>query len=216
MLAHPEEVERTRLCIQLDSVGSAVGRNEARVVGPPELTATVRALAGLPPAAGSTEAANMVRQTPSSVGGPQARTMEGPNGERDREDRSPSATGRSGFPARQSRLWPPASAGSAGADPAYPCEVLEEVSPYSDMFAFNIFGVPSVWFYRVNMPGMRYFHHSALDDLAVVSARQIARTATATAQLAYQAAFSEPAWEREVREKQRAEVERYGRVFHGL
>jgi len=250
VLAHREEVERTRLCIQLDSVGSAVGRNEVRVVGPPELTDAVRRLAGLPPAAGSTEAANMVGQTPSSVGGsgivgqtpssvggsgivgqtpssvggPQARTMGGPNGERDREDLSPSATGRSGFPARQFRSWrgacPPKpwrrGMPPAPADLSYSCEVLEEVSPYSDMFAFNIFGAPSVWFYRVNMPGMRYFHHSALDDLDVVSADEIALTASATAQLAYQAAFTEPSWEREIPEELASEVAEHAARFYGL
>ncbi len=84
------------------------------------------------------------------------------------------------------------------------------------MFAFNIFGVPSVWFYRVNMPGMRYFHHSALDDLEVVSAHQIARTASVTAQLAYQAAFTEPRWEREIPASQAAEVAKYGEVFYRL
>jgi len=142
-LAHREEVERTRLCIQLDSVGSAVGRNEARVVGPPELTAAVRELEGCS------------------------------------------------------------------------CEVMEEVSPYSDMFAFNILGAPSVWFYRVNMPGMRYFHHSALDDLDVVSAPQIALTATATAQLARQAAFVEPPWEREIPDKLASEVADLAERYYG-
>ncbi|MBM4048494.1 MAG: M20/M25/M40 family metallo-hydrolase, partial [Planctomycetes bacterium] len=44
-------------------------------------------------------------------------------------------------------------------------EVKAEVCPYSDMFAFNISGAPSVWFYRTNMPNMRFFHHSAHDDL---------------------------------------------------
>jgi len=144
VLAHREEVARTRLCIQLDSVGSAVGRNEARVVGPPELTAAVGELEG------------------------------------------------------------------------YSCEVMEEVSPYSDMFAFNIFGVPSVWFYRVNMPGMRYFHHSALDDLDVISAHQIALTATLTADLTHQAAYTDPPWPREVPDAQAERVAQYAGRFYGL
>jgi len=144
VLAHREEVARTRLCIQLDSVGSAVGRNEARVVGPPELTAAVRELEG------------------------------------------------------------------------YSCEVMEEVSPYSDMFAFNIFGAPSVWFYRVNMPGMRYFHHSALDDLDAVSAHQIALTATATARLAYEAAYSDAPWARTIPDGLAPEVAEDAQKFYGL
>ena len=143
-LTHRDEVDHTRLCIQLDSVGSAAGRNEARVVGSPALVEAVRGIAD------------------------------------------------------------------------YPCQVLAEVSPYSDMFAFNILGAPSVWFYRVNMPGMRYFHHSSLDDLPVVSADQIARTATATARLAYLAAYLDPPWERAIPDDQAATIAQHAKVFYGL
>ncbi len=144
VLAHREEVDRTRLCIQLDSVGSIAGRNQVRVVGPEELMDAVRGLEG------------------------------------------------------------------------YSCEVMAEVSPYSDMFPYNIFGAPSAWFYRVNMPQMRHFHHSAHDDLDVVSAEQIALTATATAQLAWQAAFEEPGWARGIPEDQAATVAKHAKVFFGL
>jgi hypothetical protein len=62
--AHTDEVDRTRLCVQLDSVGSIAGRNEARVVGPPELTEEVRALVGL----GSDTGGESVEQAPSPAG----------------------------------------------------------------------------------------------------------------------------------------------------
>ena len=144
VLANRKAAERTRLCINLDAVGSIAGRNEARVVGPKRLTQAVKRIEG------------------------------------------------------------------------YPCEVKEEVSPYSDMFAFNIFGAPSVWFYRVNMPTGRFFHHCEHDDLAVVSAAEIARAAGATARLAYQAAYAEPSWRRTIPKPQADQIRMYAKRFFGL
>ena len=144
VLAHRREAERTRLCINLDAVGSIAGRNEARVVGDKGLVAAVKGLDG------------------------------------------------------------------------YPCEVKEEVSPYSDMFAFNIFGAPSVWFYRVNMPFTRFFHHSEHDDLPVVSAKEIARAAGATAGLAWRAVYGEPGWRRAIPKGQAGKIREYAKRFFGL
>ncbi len=96
------------------------------------------------------------------------------------------------------------------------CEAKEEVSPYSDMFPFNVFGAPSVWFYRVNMPTGRFFHHSEHDDLPAVSSGQIARTAAATARLARQAAFGPPPWKREIPEQQTQKIRDYAGRFFGL
>jgi len=149
--AHTDEVDRTRLCVQLDSVGSIAGRNEARVVGPPELTEATRALVGL----------------------------------------------------------------GAETDVPYSAGVIEEVSPFSDMFAFNARGVPSVWFYRVNMAGMRYFHHSAVDDLPVVSAAEIARCASATARLVHDAAFAEPGYARSLPASQAHTIREHADRYFG-
>lgn len=98
----------------------------------------------------------------------------------------------------------------------YSCEVLEEGSPYSDMFPHNTFGARSVWFYPTNMPQMRYFHHSAPDDLAVVSTHQIALTATATADLAHQAAFTSRPWARRIPEQEVSSLGKYARMLYGL
>jgi len=148
VIAHPDEVARTRLCVNLDSVGSIAGRNEARVVGPPELTAEVRALI------------------------------------------------------------------DAGQVP-YTASVLEEVSPYSDMFAFNAWGAPSVWLYRVNMAGMRHFHHSHLDDLPGVSARRIAEAASMSARLVYDAATREPYHPRTIQPELEQNIRKHAKVYYG-
>ncbi len=155
--AHRDEVDRTRLCIQLDSVGSIAGRNECRVVGPPELTSHVRELVGLP------ELGAVPADVPEGCG--------------------------------------------------YSCSVIEEVSPYSDMFPYNIHGAPSLWLYRTNMPGMRFFHHAELDDLPVVSAHEIARCATATARLAYAAAFTDPPYARAIPEPFAGQIEEMSKRF---
>jgi aminopeptidase YwaD len=52
-----------------------------------------------------------------------------------------------------------------------------EVSPYSDQYAFNLAGVPSVWFHRTNTPGGRWFHHSEHDQPEVINFDHLAATA---------------------------------------
>ncbi|MHB8995009.1 MAG: M20/M25/M40 family metallo-hydrolase [Armatimonadota bacterium] len=56
-------------------------------------------------------------------------------------------------------------------------EVLADVSPFSDHFAFNLLGVPSLWFHRRNFPGSRFYHHSVHDQIDVLDFDRLARTA---------------------------------------
>ncbi|MGD9497138.1 MAG: M20/M25/M40 family metallo-hydrolase, partial [Armatimonadota bacterium] len=100
--------------------------------------------------------------------------------------------------------------------PDYPCQVNVAFTPYSDMFPYNIFGVPSLWYYRVNMPNFRYFHHSEHDDLPNVSAAQIARTATAAAHLTCRAACQEPTWARTIPAEQAEELAKRAASFYGM
>jgi aminopeptidase YwaD len=58
-------------------------------------------------------------------------------------------------------------------------EVEAFVSPFSDQFAFNLLGVPSLWFYRSNFPGTRFYHHSVHDQIDVLDFDLIARTTDA-------------------------------------
>ncbi len=48
-----------------------------------------------------------------------------------------------------------------------------EINPFSDQFAFNRVGVPSLWFMRTNFPGGRWQHHSRHDTLENVSADEV-------------------------------------------
>jgi len=194
--AHPDEVARTRLCMNLDSVGSIAGRNEARVVGPPELTAEVRELiAGSPSAKATGDKLHEARVVGPPELTAEVRELVGlppQNAERGRRAPSPAE--------------PPIP---------YTATVLEEVSPYSDMFAFNAWGVPSVWLYRVNMAGMRHFHHSYLDDLAGVSARRIAEAASLSARLVHDAATREPYHPRTIQPELEKTIRKHAEVYYG-
>ena len=97
----------------------------------------------------------------------------------------------------------------------YSAAVLEEVSPYSDMFAFNARGVPSVWLYRVNMGTLRHFHHSYLDDLPGVSARRIAEAASMSARLVYDAATREHYHPRAIPPELAQTVRKHAKVYYG-
>ncbi len=94
-------------------------------------------------------------------------------------------------------------------------EVLEHVSPFSDMFPFNVRGAPSVFFHRMNQAGMRYFHHSHLDDLQSISSQVIATHANALAHLAHTAAFADPPWQRTIPDAQMAEIEELAGKYFG-
>ncbi|MGC9316685.1 MAG: M20/M25/M40 family metallo-hydrolase [Armatimonadota bacterium] len=215
--AHPDEADRTRLMVQLDSVAAVTGRNQLRVVGPPELTDAVRALIQpgheplhepLSEAAG-TPAEGEDRGSYTRGGdthrpeeaGPGAR--HGPSPGTPARDRASIARGAE--MARPSEAGPSPQLQPRGM-PVISGEVLEEVSPYSDMFPFNARGAPSVWLHRMNQAGTRYFHHSHLDDLQSISAEVIAMHANATAHLAHTAAFTDPTWQRTIPEAQMSEI----------
>lgn len=104
-------------------------------------------------------------------------------------------------------------------DPAGPVitgEVFAHVTPFSDMFPFNIAGAPSVFFHRMNQAGTRYFHHSHLDDLQSISVPVIATHANALAHLAHLSAFTDPPFARAIPPEQMREVEELaGRYFGG-
>jgi len=65
----------------------------------------------------------------------------------------------------------------------FAAEVAGHVSPFSDQFPFNLLGVPSIWFYRSNFPGSRFFHHSEHDQIAVLDFNLLARTAFVAADI---------------------------------
>lgn len=88
----------------------------------------------------------------------------------------------------------------------YAADVRSEVSPYSDMFPFNLVRVPSLWFYRSNLGATRYYHHSAEDTLDKISFDALAHTAGAVAnmvwhmggatQLPFESGIPQEQWER--------------------
>lgn len=65
----------------------------------------------------------------------------------------------------------------------YVAEVVTDVSPFSDQFAFNMLGVPSIWFFRSNFPGSRWFHHSVHDQMDVIDFDQLAHTTQVAADM---------------------------------
>lgn len=62
-------------------------------------------------------------------------------------------------------------------------EINPEVCPFSDQYPFNLVGVPSLWFYRTNFPGGRWYHHTHGDNPEVLDFRHLARTANVMAAL---------------------------------
>lgn len=56
------------------------------------------------------------------------------------------------------------------------CGINPEVSPFSDQYPFNLVGVPSLWFYRTNFPGGRWYHHAKGDTPEVLNFAHLART----------------------------------------
>ncbi len=89
-------------------------------------------------------------------------------------------------------------------------EVIKKVSPYSDMFPFNLVGTPSVWFYRCNLGETRYYHHSAEDTLDKISFEVLADTANAVAHFVWHVGGAkELPFERTIPEDQRQEIVRY-------
>ena len=98
----------------------------------------------------------------------------------------------------------------------YTANVLEEVlAVFGHVRVQRPWGAPSVWLYRVNMGGMRHFHHSYLDDLAGVSARQIARAASLSARLVHDAATREPYHPRTIQPDLEKTIRKHAEVYYG-
>ncbi len=70
----------------------------------------------------------------------------------------------------------------------FAADVSVYVSPFSDQFPFNLIDVPSIWLYRSNFPGSRFFHHSELDQIDVLDMSLLARTANVAADIVWELA----------------------------
>jgi len=105
------------------------------------------------------------------------------------------------------------SAGQAG----FSASVTRDISPFSDQFPFNMFGVPSLWFHRQNCPGGRWYHHSKHDTPAVLSDEVMAATLRAEAVVLDRVANAgRLPFPREIPAGQRGVIERYKRDLYGL
>jgi len=92
----------------------------------------------------------------------------------------------------------------------YGADVALTVSPYSDMFPFNMVRVPSLWFYRSNLGDTRFYHHSVEDSLDKISFEILAETANAVAHMVWHLGGSkELPFERTIPPEQWQEIERY-------
>ncbi|MGI5816560.1 MAG: M20/M25/M40 family metallo-hydrolase [Armatimonadota bacterium] len=223
---HADEADRTRLVVNLDSVAAITGRNQLMVVGPEALTEACRRMTTpgyqrlrepLSEAAG-TQSEGAGRGS-STRGGDMHRPEEaGPGATRGITAGTPTTDG--GSIARGSEFGRPQEVGhsprvESDGRPILSGEVLEHVTPFSDMFPFNARGCPSVFLHRMNQAGTRYFHHSHLDDLGSISAEAIATHANAAAHLAHLAAFTDPPFEREIPDEQSAEVREMAERYFG-
>ncbi len=224
--------DRTRLVVNLDSVAAITGRNQFMVVGPEELrevcvrmtTPGHRPLREpLAEAAGITPPSAV---TPSSEARGSAALTRGGEIHRPGETGAGATRGVSagtvsehGGIAHGQELGRPMQVGhsprvESEGRPVLSGEVLIHVSPFSDMFAFNMRGCPSVFLHRMNQAGTRYFHHSHLDDLQSVSADVIALHANAAAHLAHIAA-TDPPFDRPIPEEQMTQVRELAERFYG-
>ncbi len=87
-------------------------------------------------------------------------------------------------------------------------EVKRSVSPYSDMFPFNMVGVPSLWFYRSNLESSRFYHHSDEDTLDKMSFDVLADTANAVANIIWHLGGApELPFDRAIPEEQMGEID---------
>ena len=68
-------------------------------------------------------------------------------------------------------------------------KILEEICPFSDQFAFNAAGIPSIWFFRPTCATGRHYYHTVRDSLAQMSFDVIARLAEFQAKLVRRLAF---------------------------
>ncbi|NLO04665.1 MAG: Zn-dependent exopeptidase M28 [candidate division WS1 bacterium] len=213
---HPEEADRTRLVVNLDSVAAITGRNQLIVVGPEGLVEACTRMTTpghrpLREPLGEAAGTLTERAPVTTRGGDTHRPEEaGPGATHSVTAGTPSRDRAS--IARGSEFGRPQEVGHAPrvertGRVVLSGEVMEHVTPFSDMFPFNVRGCPSVFLHRMNQAGTRYFHHSDLDDLQSVSTEVIATHANAAAHLAHLTAFTGPPFEREIPEAQMREVE---------
>jgi len=69
-----------------------------------------------------------------------------------------------------------------------PSRVSHQVTPFADHFPFNVFGVPSIWYYRLNTEGIRWQHHGPHDDLSTISPVALCEVVNASLPLIAEAA----------------------------
>jgi aminopeptidase YwaD len=89
-------------------------------------------------------------------------------------------------------------------------QIMPTVTPFSDHYPFNLVGVPTVWFYRPNCPGGRWYHHTSGDTMDKLDMRRLARTADLVGSMVAEVASSaELPFPRDIPAKQRKEIEQY-------
>lgn len=54
--------------------------------------------------------------------------------------------------------------------------IKSEITPFSDHYPFNLVDVPTLWFYRTNCPGGRWYHHTSGDTIDKLSMTRLAQT----------------------------------------
>lgn len=92
-----------------------------------------------------------------------------------------------------------------------------EVCPFCDHFPFAVYGVPALWFHRVNMPGGRWQHHSVHDNLDNVSPEIVAGLLTAVAKLIVKAADADTLpFPRSIEPHLRSATREYARTLYGM
>ncbi|MFW6156026.1 MAG: M20/M25/M40 family metallo-hydrolase [Armatimonadota bacterium] len=222
---HTDEADRTRLVVNLDSVAAITGRNQLMVVGPDGLTEACERM--------TTPRHQHLREPLSEAAGTQTEGKGRGSSTRGGDIHTPEEAGAgthrgvtAGTPsergsiARGNEFGRPQEVGHYSrpedeAEPVLSGEVMEHVTPFSDMFPFNARGCPSVFLHRMNQAGTRYFHHSHLDDLQSISSDVIALHANAAAHLAHLTAFTDPPFAREIPEDQMEEVEEMAERYFG-
>ena len=99
-------------------------------------------------------------------------------------------------------------------------DALEKTAamPFADHFPFSVFGVPSVTFLRPNMDsGMRWQHHSSMDNLDNVSVEELARVVGALTKVVSTLGKAQQwPFTRGLARHQRAETARMGRDMYDL
>ncbi|NOZ20267.1 MAG: M28 family peptidase [Planctomycetes bacterium] len=102
-------------------------------------------------------------------------------------------------------------------DTGFNAEVKRDISPFSDQFPFNMFGVPSLWFHRSNCPGGRWYHHSKHDVPSSLSNDIIARTINTQAAILNDLAHRKKLpFKRSIPADQMKLVKTYKRDLYGL